>query len=89
LQHHAHDVMRAIESDRWAARATNTGYSGIVDPHGHTQWISERLTYATHLHQIYRRQTQTPYVRWGNGLLILLICISTLGLVVSTKSAKM
>jgi len=31
-QHHAQDVMRAIESDRWAVRATNTGYSGIIDP---------------------------------------------------------
>jgi apolipoprotein N-acyltransferase len=31
-QHHAQDVMRAIETDRWAVRATNTGYSGIVDP---------------------------------------------------------
>lgn len=81
LQHHAHDVMRAIESDRWAARATNTGYSAIVDPHGHTRWISQRLTYATHLDQIYRRQTQTPYVRWGDGLLILLVSLSALGLV--------
>jgi len=35
-QHHAQDVMRAIESDRWAVRATNTGYSGIIDPHGRT-----------------------------------------------------
>jgi len=31
-QHHAQDVMRAGESDRWAVRATNTGYSGIIDP---------------------------------------------------------
>lgn len=89
LQHHAHDVMRAIESDRWTARATNTGYSGIVDPHGHTQWLSKRRTYATHLHQIYRRQTQTPYVRWGNGLLLLLVSASIVGLVTSPKQGKM
>ncbi len=78
LQHHAHDVMRAIESDRWAVRATNTGYSGIVNPHGQTLWLSPRLTYATHLHQIYRRQTQTPYVRWGNGFLTALATLSCL-----------
>lgn len=89
LQHHAHDVMRAIESDRWAVRATNTGYSGIVDPHGHTLWISERLTNATHLHQIYRRQTQTPYVRWGNGGLVLLVGLSSLALLTSTNQHKM
>ncbi|NEQ21520.1 MAG: apolipoprotein N-acyltransferase, partial [Microcoleus sp. SIO2G3] len=47
-QHHAQDVMRAIETDRWAVRATNTGYSGIVDPHGRTLWISGINTYEIH-----------------------------------------
>ncbi len=89
LQHHAHDVMRAIESDRWAVRATNTGYSGIVDPHGQTQWLSERLTYATHLHQIYRRQTQTLYVHGGNWLLILLMGLSTVAWVTTANQGKM
>ncbi len=67
-QHHAQDVMRAIETDRWAVRATNTGYSGIVDPHGKTIWLSRLKTYAIHADTIYRRQTQTLYVRWGNWL---------------------
>ena len=65
-QHHAQDVMRAIETDRWAVRATNTGYSGIVDPHGRTQWISQLNAYELHAATIYRRQTQTLYVRWGD-----------------------
>lgn len=79
-QHHAHDVMRAIESDRWAARATNTGYSAIVDPHGNTLWISEINQYAIHAHTIYRRQNKTLYVRWGDWLtptLLLLSAIAT------------
>lgn len=67
-QHHAQDVMRAIESDRWAVRATNTGYSGIVDAHGHTLWMSGINTYELHAHTVYRRQTRTLYVRWGNWL---------------------
>lgn len=67
-QHHAQDVMRAIETDRWAVRATNTGYSAIVDPHGRTLWMSGINTYETHADTIYRRQTKTPYVRWGNWL---------------------
>ncbi|MCU0526329.1 MAG: apolipoprotein N-acyltransferase [Elainella sp. Prado103] len=67
-QHHAQDVMRSIETDRWAVRATNTGFSGIVNPHGETQWLSGFRTYETHAHSIYRRQTQTLYVRWGNWL---------------------
>ncbi len=67
-QHHAQDLMRAIESDRWAVRATNTGYSGVIDPHGHTIWMSGVNTYELHVATIYRRQTRTPYVRWGDWL---------------------
>jgi apolipoprotein N-acyltransferase len=72
-QHHAQDVMRAIESDRWAARVTNTGISGVVTPHGQTLWVSEPNEYVTHLAQIYRRQTQTLYVLLGNWLTYSLI----------------
>lgn len=77
-QHHAHDVMRAIESDRWAARATNTGYSAIVDPHGQTLWISKINQYAIHAQTIYRRQNQTLYVRWGDWLTLTLAISSVL-----------
>lgn len=78
-QHHAQDIMRAIESDRWAARATNTGYSAFVDPHGRTLWISGYNTYEIHAETIYRRQTQTLYVRWGDWLTPLLLGLSALG----------
>ncbi|NEO00442.1 MAG: apolipoprotein N-acyltransferase, partial [Moorea sp. SIO3I7] len=67
-QHYAQDVMRSIETDRWTVRATNTGYSGIVDPHGKTIWLSGINTYELHADTIYRRQTQTLYVQWGNWL---------------------
>ena len=76
--HHAHDVMRAIESDRWAARATNTGYSAIVDPHGKTRWISDINQYAIHAHTIYRRQHKTLYVRWGDWLTPTLLLLSVI-----------
>ncbi|MBD2409197.1 apolipoprotein N-acyltransferase [Nostoc calcicola FACHB-389] len=76
LQHHAHDIMRAIETDRWSARATNTGYSAFVDPHGRTLWISGYNTYETHAETIYRRQTKTLYVRWGDWLTPLLLISS-------------
>jgi apolipoprotein N-acyltransferase len=72
-QHHAQDVMRAIETDRWAVRATNTGFSGVIDPHGRPQWMSGFRTYETHAHTIYRRQTRTLYVRWGDWVLLVLI----------------
>ena len=72
FQHHAQDTMRAIETNRWAARATNTGYSGIVDPHGRTLWISGHNTYEVRADTIYRRQTQTLYVLWGDWLTLVL-----------------
>lgn len=74
-QHHAQDVLRAVEIDRWAVRATNTGYSGIVDPHGNTLWLSGINTYETHAHTVYRRQTQTWYVRWGDWLTPVLLLL--------------
>jgi apolipoprotein N-acyltransferase len=72
-QHHAQDVMRAIETSRWAVRATNTGYSAIVDPHGYTLWKSKLNEFATHTHQIYRRTNLTPYIKWGDWLTPLLL----------------
>ncbi|MGM3305550.1 apolipoprotein N-acyltransferase [Anabaena sp. WFMT] len=78
-QHHAQDIMRAIETDRWAVRATNTGYSAFVDPHGRTLWKSGYNTYETHAETIYRRQTQTLYVRWGDWLMPLLLVLGFLG----------
>lgn len=73
-QHHALDVIRAIESDRWAARVTNTGLSGLVDAQGRTHWLSQPNTYIQQLVTIERRRTLTPYGRlgnwWGWGCLI-------------------
>jgi apolipoprotein N-acyltransferase len=76
-QDQAQGAMRAIETDRWAARATNTGYSSIVDPHGRIVWRSSPNVYEIHADTIYRRQTQTLYVRWGNWLTPLLLLLAT------------
>ena len=84
-QHHAIDLMRAIETDRWTVRASNTGYSAVIDPHGETKWISKLNEFAAHAHQVYRRNTQTLYVRFGNWLTPLLFAI---GLILSFRSAS-
>ena len=79
-QHHAQDVMRSIELDRPMARATNTGYSAIVDHHGRTLWKSGLNRYEIHRGTITPRTTITPYVRWGNWLAPLAAIVITLGL---------
>jgi len=77
-QHHALDVMRAIETDRWAVIATNTGYSAFVNPHGETVWMSRINTYEVQDATIYRRKTRTLYVRWGDWLTPLLLVLAGL-----------
>lgn len=73
VQHHGFDVLRAVESDRWAIRVTNTGLSGVVDNHGRTRWLGAPQTYLIHRATLERRQTLTPYIRWGDWLTPLLL----------------
>lgn len=84
-QHHAQDIMRAIETDRWAVRATNTGYSAFVDPHGRTLWISGHNTYEVHAETVYRLQSKTLYVLWGDWLTPLLLGLGGLGWFVGNR----
>jgi apolipoprotein N-acyltransferase len=87
-QHQAHDVMRAIENNRWTVRVTNTGYSGIVDPHGRIQWRSQPNQFETYAGQIYRSSTQTLYVQWGDWLTPMLVVISAGALYRHWRSLK-
>ena len=77
-QHHAFDVLRAVESDRWAVRVTNTGLSGLVDNQGRTRWLGDLRQPLTYVATLEARQTQTPYVRWGDWLLPVLVGSSLL-----------
>lgn len=80
-QHHAQDVMRAIENDRWVARSTNTGFSSVITPHGKTEWQSQRGRYETYLSTLQKRQTKTLYVQWGNWFLQGQLILSALGMI--------
>jgi apolipoprotein N-acyltransferase len=72
-QHHALDVQRAVELDRWAIRVTNTGLSGLVDSHGRTQWLLPPQEYRLGLARLYRHQNQSVYGRWGDWLTPILL----------------
>jgi apolipoprotein N-acyltransferase len=86
MQQQAHDVMRSIESDRWSARSTNTGYSGIIDPHGRIIWRSQPSKYEIHAGTIYRRKTQTLYVYWGDWLTPTLLGVSAITIALHRRS---
>ena len=74
-QHHAQDVLRAIETDRWLVRANSRASSGVIDHKGNTIWISSS-GYITHKAQIGLRDFQTIYVRFGDWVTPLLLLVS-------------
>lgn len=76
MQHHAQDVMRAVETNRWAVRVTNTGMSGVVDPKGRTLWLAEPDEYVTYVADVYRRRSRTLYVQFGDWLTPLLLALT-------------
>ena len=85
-QHEAHDVMRAIENSRYLARATNTGYSGLITPHGIIASRSNSQQYETQMTEVFKIQSTTMYTKFGNWIMPLLLMVSTIGWVKSIRS---
>jgi apolipoprotein N-acyltransferase len=77
-QHHAIARMRAIETGRYLLRATNTGVTSVIGPHGDVIAIAPRFK-TTVLRAVVRPATgSTPYVFWGDGLVLALaaLCVA-------------
>jgi apolipoprotein N-acyltransferase len=86
-QHHALDVQRAVELDRWALRVTNTGLSGLVDSHGRTLWLLHPQTYRLRVARLYRHSHQSLYGHWGDWLTPLLLMVG-LGLGLEVRQRR-
>ncbi len=86
-QHLAHARLRAIETDRWLVQATNTGWSAVVAPDGALRWRSPQHQWLTHLDDIHRRRTTTPWLRFGNWLPVSLVAIG-LGLLARQRRVQ-
>jgi apolipoprotein N-acyltransferase len=65
---------RALETGRTVLRATNTGATAIIDPHGNILAIAPLFTETTLNGLAQGYSGSTPYVRWGNWL-FLVICL--------------
>ena len=80
-QHAQISQMRALESGRMMLRATNTGLTALIDAKGvmlgHLPPFRVGVLHGT----VTGYAGSTPYVRWGNGP-VLVICWLSLGLVV-------
>ncbi len=72
-QHHGHEVLRAVETDRWLVRASNTGTSGSIDPTGKTGILTQRDQYQAFTITLHPRDSLTLYVQWGDWITPLLV----------------
>jgi apolipoprotein N-acyltransferase len=62
--------MRAIETGRPVLRATNTGMTAAIDPHGRVIAVAEPFTKAALRVTVQGYSGVTPFVRYGNALVI-------------------
>jgi len=78
-QHNQISRMRAIESGRMMLRATNTGVTSIIDADGRVlQQLPQHVEGVLHgMAQGY--EGVTPYARWGNAAVLLLIALMAAG----------
>lgn len=70
--------VRALESGRPMLRATNTGMTAVVNPDGRVQAALEPFTRAALVADVQGMQGLTPFVRWGNGPVLVLAMLAVL-----------
>ena len=73
--------MRALETERYLLRATNTGISAIIDAKGNIQQRTPQFAMAMVTGQVQARQGATPYVVWGDWSLLLMLSSVIISLV--------
>jgi apolipoprotein N-acyltransferase len=67
--------MRALETERYLLRATNTGISAVIDPKGQLLAKAPLLQEAVVEAQIQPRSGSTPYARLGNLPILVLLSL--------------
>ena len=87
-QHLQISRMRAIETSRDLIRATTNGISAFVDYHGRIMARTPQFVQAVLTHTVQPRKGATPYVRFGNGLMLSLLIASLFALLFIRKVTK-
>ena len=78
--------MRSLEMGRYMVRSTTTGPAGIIDEKGKVLATAPIYSKKVITHKVQLRTGATPYVRWGNWLIIIFISlILVLGLLFKRK----
>ncbi len=68
--------LRAIEQRRWLVRATNTGYSAIIDPTGRAIARTPLFESATLRERVFSLDARPPFARFGNGVAVVLALLA-------------
>ena len=76
MQHLQISQARAIETGRYMLRATNTGMTAIVDERGEVQKVAPQFETATLTGTVQGHTGLTPYIRWGNYLILAIAIVS-------------
>ena len=78
-QHHAIARMRALESGRYMIRSTNTGITSFIGPHGEVIKQLPQFETAVLNGEVQPLSGATPFVRWGDWLIVGLCSLLLLG----------
>ena len=78
--------MRALETGRYMLRATNTGMTAVIDQRGYVVKAAPEFETATVEYNVPGYEGATPYVRWGNAAVLVMLGLMGL-LVLRTRSA--
>ncbi len=72
-QHLQISQARALETGRYMLRATNTGMTAVINPRGEVERVAPQFESAVLTHTVRGYEGMTPYVRWGNYPVLLLM----------------
>ena len=87
-QHWQIAQMRSLESGRMMLRANNTGITGIIGTDGRSLARLAPFTTDTLTGEVQGRTGATPYVRWGEWGILLLLALALTGAAVSVHRAR-
>jgi apolipoprotein N-acyltransferase len=74
-QHLQISQARAMETGRYMLRATNTGMTAVINPRGEVEKVAPQFETVALTHTVRGYQGTTPYVRWGNYAVLLLLAL--------------
>ncbi len=78
-QHHVIARTRALETGRYMIRSTSTGITSLIGPHGEVIKQLPQFEIAVLNGEVQPLSGATPFVRWGDGLIVGLCSLFLLG----------